>query len=454
MMKKITSLIVSFIFLVLVVNACKKQVESPKNIIVFIADGCGYNQVAAAELFQFGQINQAVYQQFPVRFAMSTFPADGSYEADKAWKSFDYVRQKPTDSAASATALATGYKTTNGKLGVDSTDASLKNIVEVAEEAGKATGVVTTVPFSHATPAGFVVHNSSRENYQQIAQEMIFKSRLDVIMGAGHPEYDDDGRKLEKPNFKFMADYTFDALREGEAGNDADGDGKNDFWSLIEDSADFAGLVSGRTPKRVFGLAKVGATLQANRSGDAMAAPYEVPLNKGLPDLKTMSLGAINVLDDDPDGFFLMVEGGAIDWAGHANHPGRLIEEKLDFDAAVNAAIDWLNKHSSWNETLIIITGDHETGYLTGPNAKTDYNGMPVLPVEQVWPPLFNQGKGKMPGMEFHSHGHTNSLIPFFAKGTGSQRFNDEVDGVDPVRGKFIDNSDVGKVLINFYQAK
>lgn len=444
----------SLVILGLVLSACKKKTEPPKNIIVFIADGCGYNQLAAAELFEFGQVNQAVFQQFPVKFSMSTFPADGSYDASKAWKSFGYVLQKPTDSAASATALATGHKTTNGKLGVDSTDTPLKNIVEVAEEAGKATGVITTVPFSHATPAGFVVHNPSRKNYHQIAQEMIFKSRVDVIMGAGHPEYDDDGKKLEQPNFKFIADYAFDALREGEAGNDADGDGKNDFWALIEDSVEFANLTSGKTPKRVFGLAKVGATLQANRSGDAMAAPFEVPFNRGVPDLKTMTLGAINVLDDDPDGFFLMVEGGAVDWAGHANQPGRLIEEKLDFDAAVKAAIGWLNMNSSWNETLIIITGDHETGYLTGPNAKTDYNGVPELPVEQVWPPLTNQGRGKVPGMEFHSHGHTNSLIPFFAKGQGSQKFIEEVDGVDPVRGKFIDNSDVGKVLINFYQTK
>ncbi len=453
-MRRIAQLVLSLIFLVLILNACQKKVEPPKNIIVFIADGCGYNHVAASELFKFGQVNQAVYQQFPVKFAMSTFPADGSYDPTKAWKSFDYVLQKPTDSAASATALATGHKTTNGKLGVDSTDTPLKNIVEVAEEVGKATGVVTNVPFSHATPAGFVVHNSSRKNYQQIAQDMIFESRVDVIMGAGHPEYDDDGQKLKEPNFKYIANYTFAALREGKAGNDADGDGKNEFWALIEDSSDFAGLISGQTPERVFGLAKVGATFQANRSGDVMAAPYKVSLNKGVPDLKTMTLGAINVLDEDPDGFFLMVEGGALDWTGHANQPGRLIEEKLDFDAAVSAAIDWVNNNSSWDETLIIVTGDHETGYLTGPNAKTDYTGSPELPIEQVWPPLTNQGKGNMPGMEFHSHSHTNSLIPFYAKGQGSQMFNYEVDGLDPVFGKFIDNSDVGKVLINFYQTK
>ncbi len=358
------------------------------------------------------------------------------------------------DSAASATALATGVKTKNGKLGVDSSDVPVTNIIEVAEKAGKSTGVVTTVPFSHATPAGFVVHNPSRKNYHQIAQAMIFQSGVDVIMGAGHPEYDDDGKKLERPQFKYIADYTFTALKEGEAGNDADGDGKNEFWSLIEDSADFARLVSGQTPERVFGLAKVGSTLQQNRSGDEKADAYSVPFNKGVPDLKTMTLGAINVLDDDPDGFVLMVEGGAVDWAGHANNPGRLIEEKLDFDQAIEAALNWINTHSSWKETLVIVTGDHETGYLTGPNARTDYSGTPELPVEQVWPPLSNNGQGKMPGMEFHTHGHTNSLIPFYAKGQGSALFKNEIDGYDPVRGAFIDNSDVGKVMISFYQTK
>ncbi|WP_456408395.1 alkaline phosphatase [Caldithrix abyssi] len=435
----------------MVLISCKQEARQPKNIIVFIADGCGFNQVAAGEYYQFGEKGKAVYQSFPIKFAMSTFPVDGLYEPQKAWKSFAYVLQKPTDSAASATALATGVKTKNGILGMDSTFTPLQNIVEVVEQAGKATGVVTTVPFNHATPAGFVAHNESRKNYHQIAREMIFKSTIDLIMGAGHPEYDDNAQKLQEPVFKFISDSAFQELKQGKIGNDADGDGAVEYWTFIEDSADFAGLVSGQTPERVFGLAKVISTLQFNRAGDKSADAFTVPFNKGLPDLRTMTQAAINVLDDDPDGFFLMVEGGAIDWAGHANAPGRLIEEKLDFDKAVQAAIEWVEKNSNWDETLIIVTGDHETGYLTGPGAKTEYDGSTAFSVEEVWPALKNNGKGKMPDMEFHSHGHTNSLIPFFAKGQGSGLFKGEVDGTDPVRGKFIDNSDVGKVLKSFF---
>ncbi len=433
-------------------NSCTQQKTTPKNIIVFIADGCGYNQIAAAELFQFGQTGKAVFQSFPVRFSMSTFPVDGTYDPQQAWRRFDYVLQKPTDSAASATALATGTKTKNGILGMDSTLAPVPNIIEVVEKKGKASGVVTSVPFNHATPAGFVVHNPSRKNYHQIAQEMILKSTVDVIMGAGHPLYDDNSNPLPAPNFKYLSDYLFDALQQGEAGNDADGDGINEFWTFIEDSADFAQLTKGKTPERVFGLAKVAATLQHNRKGDEKAPAFTVPFTKGIPDLRTMTLAAINVLDEDPDGFFLLVEGGAVDWAGHANNPGRLIEEKLDFDRAVEAAVQWVEQNSNWDETLIIVTGDHETGYLTGPEAMSDYNGTPSLPFEKVWPPLKNNGQGQMPGMEFHANGHTNSLIPFFAKGAGSQLFANEIDGQDPVRGNFMDNSDVGKVLIQIAQ--
>ncbi len=425
-----------------------KAKQSPKNIIVFISDGCGYNHVKAAGLFEFGAEGKQVYQQFPVRYAMSTFPADGiGYDPQKAWADFGYVLQKPTDSAASATALSSGIKTKNGILGMDSTFTPVENIVERAEKAGKATGVVTTVPFDHATPAGFVAHNKSRGNYPEIAHEMIFQSGVDVIMGAGHPQFDEDGKPLDQPNFKYISEEDWKILVAGKAGNDADGDGSIDYWKYIEKADDFRDLVWGETPKRVFGLAEVASTLQENRSGDAMADAFTVPFIKNVPTLKQMTLAAINVLDEDKDGFFLMVEGGAVDWASHANRPGRLIEEEMDFNKAVRAAVQWVEQNSSWDETLIIVTGDHETGYLTGPGANPQVKAGQSLSVDQIWTPLVNNGKGKMPGMEFHTRGHTNSLIPFFAKGVGSELFNKETDGSDPVRGAYIDNSDVGKVL-------
>jgi len=160
----------------------------PKNVIFMISDGCGYNQIDAASIYQYGKTGVQIYEQFPVKYGMTTYPADGAgYDLESAWSDFEYVKNKLTDPAASATAMATGVKTYNGAIRVDSDKKKLKNIIERLEKLGKATGVVTTVPFSHATPAAFVAHNNQRSNYVEIAREMILDSRVDVIMGAGHP---------------------------------------------------------------------------------------------------------------------------------------------------------------------------------------------------------------------------------------------------------------------------
>jgi alkaline phosphatase len=134
----------------------KPDKPAAKNVIVMISDGCGYNQVNAASLYQYGRTGVQEYEKFPFKFAMSTYSV-GSYDPDLAWNSFDYVKSGPTDSAAAATAMSAGVKTYDAAIGVDVEKNRLKHIAERAEELGKATGVVTTVEFSHATPAGFVL---------------------------------------------------------------------------------------------------------------------------------------------------------------------------------------------------------------------------------------------------------------------------------------------------------
>ena len=208
------------------------------------------------------------------------------------------------------------------------------------------------------------------------------------------------------------------------------------------------------TPKRVFGLARAASTLQQSRTnGDPKAPPFTVPFNQDVPDLAEMTRGALNVLDNDPDGFFVMIEGGAIDWAGHANQSGRIIEEKIDFDKAIEAVINWVETKSSWNETLVMITGDHETGYLMGPGSGND-SLLAEGGINAVWVPLASNGKGEEPGMEWHSGGHTNQLIPFYAKGAGSEIFDDYTDQSDPVRGRYIDNTEVAKVMFKLWRKK
>jgi alkaline phosphatase len=435
--------------------SCQTGSAKPKNIIVFISDGCGFNQVDAASLYQYGQTGKQIYEQFPVKYAMSTFPVNGhGYDPKLAWKDFEYVLKKTTDSAASATAMATGIKTTNGSIGVKSDGKAVINIIERVEKLGKVTGVVSSVLFSHATPTSFVVHNESRSNYEQLAAVMIRDSKLEVIMGCGHPFFNDDGQPRSEKNYKFVGgEDVWKSLMEGTIANDSDGDGTPDPWVLIQDLSEFQSLMTGPTDKRIIGIPKVGSTLQVARSGDEETGPFSVPFTENVPTLREMTKVAINVLDEDPDGFFLMAEGGAVDWASHGNHSGRMIEEEIDFNKAVETAVEWVEKNSSWDETLIIVTGDHETGYLTGPgsNPESQESGSSV---QDIWKPLINNGAGKLPGMEWHTHGHSNSLIPFYAKGFGSEKFHQRIKGTDPVRGKYIDNADIGQVLLSLYPGK
>jgi len=117
-----------------------------------------------------------------------------------------------------------------------------------------------------------------------------------------------------------------------------------------------------------------------------------------------------------------------------------VIEEEIEFNKAVEAVIKWIEAESSWKETLLIVTADHECGYLTGPDSGTkDGKG--------VWNPIKNNGKGKAPGMEYHSGDHTNSLIPLYAKGAGSQLFLQKARYNDPVRGPYLDNTSIAKVV-------
>lgn len=420
---------------------------SPKNVIILISDGCGYNQIDAASLYQYGETGVQVYESFPVKLGMTTFPAGGGYDPVKAWESFGYFKDGATDSAASGTAISCGLKTYNGAIGVDVDRVPVINIMEKAEVFGMSTGVVTSVMFSHATPAAFVAHNVSRGNYEKIANEMIYESGCDVIMGCGAPDYDNNGKQASKNKKCVGGAETWDDIMDDGlvTGADADGDGDTDVWTVIRAREDFQAMASGDTPSRVLGIPMVYQTLQQSRSGDKKAGPYVVGMKDTIVTLEEMTRAALNVLDNDADGFVLMVEGGAVDWAGHENQSGRIIEEQIEFNKAVEAVVGWVEKNSNWGETLVIVTGDHETGYITGPDSGGNLNG-------PVWNELVNNGKGNLPGMEWHSGGHTNQVIPFFAKGKGAELFKDRIDSTDKVRGDYIDNTDIANVIFELLE--
>jgi len=476
-----------------------------KNIILLISDGWGYNHILATDYFNSGAANTSPYADFPVYTAMSTgmieIDDDGNrfyqvYDGIEAIKDFGYIVSHYTDSAAAVTAMSSGNKSYGGAIGVDPDGDSVKLITEIANETGKATGSISSVMFSHATPAGFGAHNTSRGNYYHIAQQLLLETNLSVLMGAGHPLHDNNGRPSDSMPDKYVGGLSvYEDIQAGKtdiawsytdtdgltgektASNgittvtDIDADGTPDAWTLIEDRADFQALMHGDTPKRVFGLARVNTTLQYNRSArtaakvawnpealtmqktlpreivtkavgsdgvDGALDAYADPFTENIPTLEEMTKAALNVLDNDPDGFFLHIEGGAVDWAGHGRWLGRMIEELTDFNNSVAAVIDWVETNSNWHETLVIVTGDHETGQLTGPDG---------MATGRYYEPVLNNGKNNMPDGIFNTKKHTCQLIPLFAKGPFSQWFNTFSDQYDVIRGAYMDNTELFLVM-------
>jgi alkaline phosphatase len=412
--------------------------ERPRAIIVMIADGGGFNQIKAETYFIHGKYPDETWSRFAISLAASTYPEGGSYDPAAAWTDFTYPPRNPTDSAAAATALATGHKTANGMIAMASTGEILETVLERAESRGMLTGIVTTVPISHATPAAFAAHADSRGEYARIARDMILNSGLDVLMGCGNPEYDNAGAQRQTPDYEWIPESVWNALENRTAANDRDADGIPDAWTLIHDASDFRALIAASAFAHVVGIPEVADTLQERRGGNAEADAFSEPFTTTVPRLDEMTLGALNLLSKGQNGFVLVVEGGAIDWANHAHQSGRMIEEYAGFEGTVHAVIDWVAADPARADTLVIVTADHESGYLMGPDSGA-----------AAFNAIENRGAGAMPGMEWFSAGHTNSLVPFFAMGKNAVYFANDISGFDSRRGWYIDNAAIGKRLLD-----
>lgn len=376
---------------------------------------------------------------------------------------YNWLKNTYVDSAAAGTMIASGVKSFNNSINWTNTPAgagtSLQNetISELAKQAGFATGVVASVYFTHATPATTGgAHNISRNNLVAIGDEMLNSDTLDLILSPGHPEFDDAGQPV-----------TYAPANANIIGGDAnwqllDAGTHPGGWTLIESRADFEAIANGTVtpPARLLGLAQARNSLQYNRPisqdwdgngtlDNAFPHPFfpaneaqrternAAPINPGdnsagdpfndVPTLEIMTRAAINTLsskvaEDQAAGIFLMVEGAHIDWAGHGHNTVRLIEEQADFDRAVQAAIAWVEANSNWEESLIIVTADHECGMLWGPNSDTI-----------AFDPIVDNGIGNLPGMRMNSSQHTNQMVPLYARGVGAERFAEYIDGSDPM---------------------
>lgn len=313
---------------------------APKYVFVFIGDGMSTPQRLMAEDFSKRTGRGELAMNHLAR------------RTETATKSANKV---VTDSAAAATAIACGEKTDNGMLGMRPDGTRIESVAAVAKKAGRKVGIVTTVTIVHATPAGFYAHNRSRGDSRAIAMDLV-KSGFDYFAGGGI------GGWTQPKGGYFDTNGNFVKLEEGREavpGIDPYSLWQTNGYTFVKDDlAAFKALKPGRPVWCVFGESGMDYALDRDGSQPTLAEIVE----KGIE------------LLDGPEGFFLMCEGGKVDYAGHANDAGGSVAEQLSLDDAVKVATRFAKAHPG--ETLIVTTGDHETGGLirgiTGAGAAFD----------------------------------------------------------------------------------
>jgi alkaline phosphatase len=329
-----------------------------KNVILMIGDGMGISQVSST--YYYGD-------EEPV---FNSFKNIGLVQTSSA-------KEKITGSAAAGTAIASGVKTKNTVLGLDTNFNNLKNITEIiSKKKNIFTGLVATSSITHATPAAFYAHVESRKMHDEIALQLI-NSQIDFFAGGGK-------------------DFFFKRK-----------DNQNLYKSLVD--AGFLIDTISIEKETKFDISK--------KYGYLLADNEMPPIIENRGDfLRVATNKAIEYLSLSEDGFFLMVEGSQIDWGGHAMHAKYTIDETLDFQKAVKAALEFAKRDGN---TLLIVTADHETGGFSLSSNEGNYND--IKP-------------------NFATDGHTASLVPLFAYGPGSEDFS----GV-------YDNTDIFKKIIKYF---
>ncbi|WP_027183031.1 alkaline phosphatase [Desulfovibrio inopinatus] len=313
--------VVSMALLACLVCATVAQAKDAKYVFLFIGDGMGIPQRSATEAYT-GK-----------KMVMDTFPAQG-VTTTSANNRFI------TGSAASATAIASGKKTNINYIGMDADLKPLKTVAEMAKDDGKKVGIISSVSIDHATPAAFYAHVPTRKMYHEIDMALA-NSGFDFFGGGGM--VDPTGKKSKKP----LGDAVAKAKENGYKYVNS----KEEFNKLNKESG------------RVF---VVNSWLQ-----DSEALPYAMDMTDKDITLPELTGKAIEMLDNDK-GFFMMVEGGKIDWACHANDAAAAIKDNIAFDESIAKAVEFSKKHP--DETLIVVTGDHECGGMALGFAGTKYD--------------------------------------------------------------------------------
>lgn len=317
-MKKL-SLLLSFLLLVL-----SGYAQQAKYVFYFIGDGMGVNQVQGTELYR-GELEGKIgitpiwFTQFPYATTATTFSATNGV----------------TDSAAAGTALATGNKTQNGTIGMkQDLQTEVSSVSVWAKNKGCRVGVTTSVSVDHATPAAFYAHDPSRGSYYKIGTDL-YKAGFDFYAGSDFIDPNNkDNKDGNSENLYTMAEKNGYTIARG----------YKDYLKKCKKADKMILFQSEKASEK-----------------DRTAIPYAIDRTKDDLTLADITRSAINFLSKDlSKGFFLMVEGGKIDWACHSNDAATAFHEVADMDEAVKVAYEFYSQHP--DETLIVVTADHETG--------------------------------------------------------------------------------------------
>lgn len=315
-----------------------------KNVIVMIGDGMGPQQVGLLDSYVRYSANAVISSHAFQRLSDDGVIGISRTEADNVLV---------VDSAASATQFASGSMAGAEMIGADKEGEATHTMLEIAQEKGKAVGLVSDTRMTHATPGAYAAHQKHRSYENEIAQEML-SHNVDVMLSGGIRHW-----LPQTVNDKESADYK--AIMAQTGGNIQIKSKRKDDLNLLEMakqqgydlSFDRQSLAASEGDK-ILGLYSYSAMLDGIAYTNTKNSPDRVQ-----PSLLEMTDKALSVLEKDPDGFFLMVEGGQIDWAAHDNDAGTMLHEMIKFSESIDYVLDWMKGR---DDTLLIVSADHETG--------------------------------------------------------------------------------------------
>jgi alkaline phosphatase len=346
--------------------------EKAKNIILLIGDGMSLSQVSSYRLLKGGPNERIAVDTFPISGIVLTHSQDAIV----------------TDSASSATAFSTGKKTNNGALGLDPDNQVLENFTETIDKHGYVSSLISTSEITHATPAAYASHVDLRWKTDEISLQMMDSDVMTILGGGRH---------------FFMTEEM--------------GGKRSDEVNLLEEINSTHTILTKKTDMDSFDHNNQGKVV--GLFADEALRDIETPENHSLePTTSEMLNFALKRSDqfnqNGCKGFFVMVEGSQVDWAGHANNLDYLKREMEDFDDVVKTALDFAKNNQ---DTLVIVTADHETGgLLIEPATPTNYTSPEVKF-------SFNTGIGY--------GSHTGVPVPVYAYGPGSENFTGTLDNTD-----------------------